>query len=103
MIAPERGKEWEEGLAKYVELSIWRLAAQTAAYRPPAAMAVDPDFQGYAGFDRQCSRQIDQIRRTADDDGGLRFSSSGLAQAALLDRSDPDWRDTVLTGGDPLE
>lgn len=103
LIALEQGKEWEEGLAKYVELSIWRLAAKTEDYRPVAAMALDPDFQGYAGFDRQWSQQIDQIRRMADDDGDIRFYYSGLAQAALLDRLDPDWRDTILTGGDTLE
>jgi hypothetical protein len=103
LIALEQGKEWEEGLAKYTELSIWRLAAQTAAYRPLPAMALDPDFQGYAGFARQWSQQIDQIRRMADDDGDLRFYYSGMAQAALLDRLDPDWRETFLAGGDTLE
>jgi hypothetical protein len=103
LIALERGKEWEEGLAKYTELSIWRLAAGSAEYSPLPAMAGDPGFHSYAGFPDQWTQQVAQIRRMARDEGDTRFYYSGLAQAVLLDRLAPDWKLTVLTGDASLE
>ena len=41
----EREREWLEGLAKYAELEIGRIAAETPAYQPLAALQVDPDSQ----------------------------------------------------------
>jgi hypothetical protein len=96
LINLERQKEWEEGLAKYTELSIWRLAAKTASYHPLPVMAGDPGFQNYANIDPRWSQEIEQIRRMANDQGDTRFYYSGLAQAALLDRLAPDWKTKIM-------
>jgi hypothetical protein len=93
----ERLKEWEEGLAKYTELGIWRSAAETSGYAPLPAMGADPGFSNYANFKQIWSQQIDQIRLMAKDDGDIRFYYSGLAQAAILDRLAPGWRMRILT------
>jgi hypothetical protein len=97
LINLERQKEWEEGLAKYTELSIWRLAATTASYHPLPAMVDDPGFKNYANFSPRWSQEIEQIRRMANDQGDTRFYYSGLAQAALLDRLAPDWKTKIMT------
>jgi hypothetical protein len=96
LINLERQKEWEEGLAKYTELSIWRLAATTASYHPLPAMVNDPGFKNYANFSPRWSQEIEQIRRMANDQGDTRFYYSGLAQAALLDRLAPDWKTKIM-------
>jgi len=103
LIAVERGKEWEEGLAKYTELTIWRLAAETADFSPLPAMAADPGFAGYSGFAQQWIHQVEQIRRMGRDGGDTRFYYSGMAQAVLLDRLAPGWKDSILTGDIALE
>ncbi len=102
LIDLERLKEWEEGLAKYTELAVWRLAADPG-YQPLPVLAADPDFHGYGGFAQRWSQEVDQIRRMANDDGDLRFYYSGWAQAVLLDRLAPGWRARILTEGIALE
>jgi len=99
----EQQREWLEGLAKYVELEIWRQAATSPGYQPVASLASVPDFRGYAGFEKRWSQELAQMRRMADDEGGGRFYYSGMAQAALLDRLMPGWKDIALTGGASLE
>jgi hypothetical protein len=103
LIELEGLKEWEEGLAKYTELSIWRLAAETTGYSPLPEMDGDPGFVSYANFHTQWSQQIEQIRRMAGDEGDTRFYYSGLAQAALLDRLAPGWRRKAFDGNTALE
>ncbi len=103
LIDLERQKEWEEGLAKYTEFSMWRLAAETADYSPLPAMAGDPGFNSYDGFPQQWSQQIYQIRRMAGAEGDKRFYYSGWAQAILLDRLASDWKQAILSGNIPLE
>jgi hypothetical protein len=88
----ERLTEWEEGLAKYVELSIWRVAADTPDYTPLPALASDPDFKRYATFDQRWAQEIDQMKRQAGQEGDVRFYYTGMAQAVLLDRLTPDWK-----------
>ncbi|MCM2255320.1 MAG: hypothetical protein NDJ94_06570 [Vicinamibacteria bacterium] len=90
----ERQREWLEGLAKYVELQAWRAAATTPTYRPLAALAADPAFQGYSTFFAQWSRELAQIRRA---DGDVRFYYSGMAQASMLDRLAPGWKTRGLS------
>ena len=103
LIDLEREKEWEEGLAKYTELAIWRLAASTEGYSPLPAMAGDPGFLEYSNFDQIWSQQVTQIRNMAGDEGDTRFYYTGLAQAILLDRLAPDWRTKILTEAAALE
>lgn len=103
LINLERQKEWEEGLAKYTELAIWRLAANTAGYLPLPGMIEDADFHGYKNIDQRWPQEIEQIRRMANDPGDTRFYYSGLAQAALLDRLYPEWKTRIMTGDVFLE
>ncbi len=68
-----------------------RLAAQTVAYKPVEDLRIDPLFHGYRHYDRRRAREVDQIRRESGKRGDMRFYGSGMAQAVLLDRLDPNW------------
>ncbi len=103
MIAYERRLEWLEGLAKYVELESWRQAAGPDGYQPLPAMTVDPDFDGYDGFDGRWSQEVGQMKRQADQEGDTRFYYTGMAQATLLDRLLPGWKEQVIEEGIWLE
>lgn len=97
----ERKREWLEGLAKYVELEAWRTASVTGRYRPRPSVTRDPDFQAYSTFPAKWSRELGQMKRMASAE--TRFYYSGLAQAVLLDRVMPGWKDGALTDGVWLE
>ncbi len=99
----ERQREWLEGLAKYVELEIWQQAAAAPGYEPADALVTDPDFAQYAGFEKRWSQEIAQMGRMADDEGDGRFYYSGVAQAALLDKLTPGWKERGLAEGIFLE
>jgi hypothetical protein len=99
LIAYERHREWQEGLARYVELEIWRQAATTPGYEPAPAVENDPDFKSYRTFERRWSREVDQMRRMAGNRGDGRFYYSGMAQAVLLDRLAPGWKERAFDDG----
>jgi hypothetical protein len=99
LVEYERHREWVEGLARYAELGIWRAAHSNESYTPFAALADDPDFNGYRNYPTRWNREIDQIRRMADDEGDGRFYYSGMVQAVLLDRFDPGWKVQILDDG----
>jgi hypothetical protein len=61
----------------------------------PAVMA-DPDFKAYATRERFWSQQIDEVKRTAGHEGEIRFYYSGMAQAVLLDRLMPGWKERAF-------
>ena len=103
LIEYEQQREWVEGQAKYMELAMWRLAATTAGYTPHPEVATLDDFDAYRGADTAWSREIDQIRRMAGDEGDGRFYYSGLAQAILLDRLLPGWKEQAMDGDVFLE
>ncbi len=103
MIKYEQEREWLEGLAKYVELTLPRTARADAGYQPAPAIAASPDFHDYANADQQWDRQINQISRMAENDSDTRFYYSGLAQAVLLDRLLPGWKERILTTDLTLE
>lgn len=88
----ERLIEWEEGLAKYVELASWRLAGETPGYAPLAELSADPDFKGYDTFDQRWSQEMSTMKRQATREGVTRFYYTGAAQAFLLDRLAPGWQ-----------
>jgi hypothetical protein len=96
LINYEQQREWLEGLAKYVELEIWRQAATTPDYQAVEALAADPDFEEYTTFDAHWSREVAQMRRMAADAGEGRFYYTGMAQAFLLDRLAPGWKERIL-------
>jgi hypothetical protein len=98
----ERQREWLEGLAKYVELEVWRQASTTPGYEPLPALAGDPEFKGYATFEQRWAQEMGQLRRAAAQEDG-RFYYSGMAQAVLLDRLMPEWKEQVMEEGVFLE
>jgi len=102
-IAFEQEREWLEGLARYAELGVWRVAAADPAYRPAAALDSDPDFANYAGYAARWSQEVDQMRRMAGEPGEGRFYYSGMAIAMLLDRFEPGWKERAFEPGITLE
>lgn len=96
LVAYERRLEWLEGLAKYVELESWRLAAETSGFEPLLSMAEDPDFKDYATFDSRWSQEVNQMKRQAGREGDTRFYYTGMAEAKVLDRLSPDWKERIL-------
>jgi hypothetical protein len=99
----ERQREWLEGLAKYAELSIERAAATTPGYIPLPALAADPEFKRYTTREQFWSQQIDEVRRTASRADETRFYYGGMAQAVLLDRLMPGWKERAFDQGVFLE
>jgi hypothetical protein len=79
-------------LAKYVELESWRQAALSPTYEAVVAMRADPDFAAYATFTRRWRQDVEQMRRTADDEGDGRFYYSGMW------RRSSSWIDLRRTG-----
>lgn len=103
LTAIERTREWEEGIAKYGELSGMLTAANSASYQPVEAMSLDKEFKAYRGARQKWNQEIQQIRRMASADGDGRFYYSGFAQAALLDRLYPEWKSVIFDEGVYLE
>jgi hypothetical protein len=99
----ERQREWLEGLAKYAELSIGRLAGRTPGYQPVSALKADSDFKNYTTRERFWSYQFDEARRIMGRPGDTRFYYSGMAQAAVLDRLLPRWKERIFDEGVALE
>lgn len=87
----ERQREWLEGLAKYAELSIWRRAADDSRYRPVLSERDVKGFRDYRGFPARWSQELITMKNA--DRGDVRFYYSGMAQAMLLDRFAPGWKD----------
>jgi hypothetical protein len=92
----ERQREWLEGLAKYAELSIGRAAATADGYTPLPLLADDPDFNHYANRDRYWTQQFGELRRALNHEGEIRYYYTGMAQAVLLDRLLPNWKERAF-------
>jgi hypothetical protein len=99
----ERQREWLEGLAKYAELSIGRIAAITLDYEWLPGMDLDPRFNNYLSRERFWTLQLDQVRNILNNAGEIRFYYSGFAQAVLLDKLLPEWKDKTFSEGIALE
>jgi hypothetical protein len=95
--------EWLEGLAKYVELSIWEAAFNMPQYRSVLETDEDPDFKDYQTFKRRLRQEISQARRQATIEGDVRFYYSGMLQARILDKLMPDWKSKVMEDDTYLE
>ncbi|NSW53770.1 MAG: hypothetical protein HPY85_14810 [Anaerolineae bacterium] len=102
-ISLEQMREWEEGLAKYAELMIWKAADESEAYQPLEAIAALDDFHGYDRFAKKWKREVSQIVLSANQSSISRFYYSGMAQAVLLDTLMPDWKTRVMEEGVFLE
>jgi hypothetical protein len=99
----ERLREWEEGLAKYSELEITRLAEADKGYIPIEAMSQDKDFKQYAGREQYWSTQLKEALTTQGRSGDTRFYYSGNALAVVLDRLMPEWKARAIPGGEFLD
>jgi hypothetical protein len=99
----ERQREWLEGLAKYAELVLQREAGRSADYTPLPAIEGDPDFHAYRTRERFWSQQLGEVRRMTNRSGEVRFYYSGMAQAVLLDRFAPGWKEQAWSEGIWLE
>ena len=96
LIAFERQLEWEEGLAKYVELAMWQAANHLSTYEPLPEMTADPDFKQYQTFAQRWSQEIATMKRQAGEANVVRFYYTGMAQAMLLDRVAPNWHEQIF-------
>lgn len=94
LIELERLREWEEGLAKYVELALWKMAAKDSTYQPAPERLADRRFDRYQGFSRRWQQELSTARFQGGA-GETRFYYSGMAQGFLLDRLSPGWRERV--------
>ena len=99
----ERQREWLEGLAKYAELQLCLAASTSLDYLPVPGLAQDPVFKGYANMEVFFSGQIDEVSRSAGREGGSGFYYSGMAQAVMLDRLLPGWKERAFGPGIMLE
>lgn len=97
----ERQREWLEGLGKYAELSLWRQAADGSRYQPLVSEGEVEDFHGYEGFPSRWSQELITMKNS--DHGDVRFYYSGMAQAMLLDRFAPGWKDGAFAEAAWLE
>lgn len=95
LLAYEKKREWLEGLARYAELEIWRLASTNGYVAIPETSDL-PRFENYLRFDRRWNNELAQIPRMAGDPGDGRFYYSGMAQAYLLDWLMPEWKATAF-------
>jgi len=96
LLAFERELEWLEGLAKYVE---FRLHDLVRARRVELADPTPPPASPYW-------HQADMFRlakRLGQQNGDLRFYLSGMAQARVLDRLSPGWKEKAMEAGVYLE
>ena len=83
---------WQEGVARYTELTVARLAARR--YTPSAAFRALPDYRGYASMAARLEQQIrDELSTAALGDAKrAAFYQAGAATALMLDRVRPSWR-----------
>jgi hypothetical protein len=84
LTAYERELEWLEGLAKYVEIRFYELAASHGS---------DPSFAGYKPGLPYWRLDLMRLEKAMGQQAGdLRFYLSGMAQARLLDRLNIGWQ-----------
>lgn len=87
--------EWLEGLAKYVEIKFYELAASHGD---------QSEFFEYKEGLPHWKMEFKKIKgRLGHKDGDYRFYLSGMAQARLLDRIRIDWKDILIKGNLSLE
>lgn len=99
----ERAREWEEGLAKYAELELLRQAALAQDYQPVSAIRLDRDFHAYRSRLRTWDQQVNEIANLSLRSNETRYYYSGFAQAVLLDRLLPGWKERAFQPGVWLE
>jgi hypothetical protein len=91
LIRLEQLKEWEEGIAKYMELSLWKFAGSSSTYVPALMLRNDQSFERYKNFNQAMSLELMNCRMQPQGND-TRFYYSGMMQALLLDRFYPRWK-----------
>jgi len=92
-ISVEKKLEWLEGLAKYAEYRSYITAAEK-------------EVECYKFKTRNAYWQLEQkdrLARLGKHEGDNRFYSSGAAQAFILDRLNPNWKNKIMQDGIFLE
>ena len=95
---------WQEGVARYTQIK----AAEAAAdYQPSAAYAALPDFTPFSTYALTArARTLDELRHIDITQSKREvFYSFGAAEALLLDRINPTWKEEYfkhLLSTDPL-
>ena len=88
---------WQEGVARYTEIALGELAARD--YTPSAEFRALPDFKSYATVAAEIRRgvlgdlgtmSLTKLRRVV-------VYSTGAADALLLDRVRPAWKEDFMT------
>ncbi|MDR9410296.1 MAG: hypothetical protein RI573_15745, partial [Balneolaceae bacterium] len=96
----EKEREWLEGMAKYAELKMGLIAAETTNYTPePKFQDIDSDFNSYQSFESYFENQVAETKRAVAREGESRFYHTGLLQAMLLDRVRLGWKSRVFQEG----
>jgi len=87
LITFERELEWLEGLAKYVELQ----------FAIKGASMQEAESKGYRVVRNRLQADFSyRIRNLGDLHGDLRFYLSGAAQAIILDKVSPGWKQNII-------
>lgn len=88
---------WQEGMARYTEYKIARLAARS--YRPSRAFRALRDFTSFgAAADSIRTRIFNELRtQNLEREQRLVFYPFGAAEGLLLDRARPGWRNHYFT------
>lgn len=88
---------WQEGLARYTEYKVARLAAKK--YKPSKQFAEMKDF---SSFDEDASATLNRVlarlpKLSLDKGQRTTFYTVGAAEALLLDEANPNWQQRYLT------
>jgi hypothetical protein len=88
---------WQEGVARYTEIALGDLAARD--YRPSAEFSALPDFKSYATVAAEIRRGVLNDLGSMSLAGQRRVVvySTGAADALLLDRVRPAWKEDFMT------
>lgn len=96
LIEYERQREWLEGMAKYAELELGKIAAQQD-FQPLNESAKILNLENYSSRERFWHTQLSTMHKT-NMDGETLFYYSGFAQGVLLDYLMPGWKERALQG-----
>ncbi len=81
---------WQEGIARYTEYMVARVAA--TRYAPSAAFAALPDAESFTLAADRMLREITETESVSLDGQRVAFYPVGAALGLWLDRADPAWR-----------
>jgi len=98
----ESEMEWLEGLGKYVEVRFYRLAAARARAGGPDAG--EPGLAAFKAGPPYFASDLARLeKRLGSLPGDQRFYLSGMAEAMILDRLFPGWKNGFFREGGSLE